>query len=91
MPTYTGVIETSSGDLLRCGFSDFTINSATEELRTDVPFPGKRKNNSSHSTFHRWTGSAWIEVSNTPALSPLESLQVQLNALEARVDALENP
>jgi len=61
------VIEKATGDLLRAGFCDFehdgSFDSDLEEIREDVPFPGKARGDPDFQTFHRWTGIAWIEVS----------------------------
>ncbi len=67
MQAYGGVYETSSGDLLRAGYSDFpndgAFNAGTETYRTDVPFPSKIKGDEDESNMHRWNGSTWVEVS----------------------------
>lgn len=61
-----GVYETSSGDLLRCGYCDFSddgsFDSGTETQRTDVPFPGKVRGDTEEDKMHRWNGSSWVEV-----------------------------
>ena len=67
MPTTkNGVIITSTGDLLRAGFSDFqndgTFDSGTESYRTDVPMGAKTKGNPDNADFHRWNGSAWVLI-----------------------------
>jgi len=60
------VIETSSGDLLRAGFTDFSgdgsFDSGSEEYRVDCPHPAKRRGQPGESNMHRWNGSAWVEV-----------------------------
>ena len=64
--TYNGVIEVSTGNLLRFGYTDFendgSYNSSTESLRTDVPHPGKIFGDSMYTVFHRWNGSEWVEI-----------------------------
>ncbi len=64
--TMNGVIETASGDLLRAGFCDFlndgSFNAGTETNRADVPYPAKVKGNEFGDKFHRWNGSAWVEI-----------------------------
>lgn len=64
--SYNGVIETVTGDLLRCGFCDFqddgSFDAATESYKTDIPFPGKVRGDDEEPMMHRWTGSAWTEV-----------------------------
>ena len=66
MAILNGVIETSTGDLLRAGFSDFendgSFDGGTETFRTDVPFPAKIRGDQDNSVMQRWTGSEWIEV-----------------------------
>ena len=62
-----GVIETTSGDLLRAGFCDFTTDGSfcqagTETERTDAPHPAKVKGDPDETMMHRWNGSTWIEV-----------------------------
>ena len=67
-PPHCGVINTVSGDLLRCGFCDFendgSFDSGTETQRTDVPFPAYTESDPKVATgeFHRWNGSAWVLV-----------------------------
>lgn len=64
MATHNGIIETATGDLLEAGFVNYTAG-AGESVRTDVPEPAKVRGNFEFSTFHRWNGSAWEEVTNT--------------------------
>jgi len=58
-----GVIERSTGDLLRAGFCDFrvdgTFNEGTETYHTDVPFPAKVKDQKYNTEYHNWDGSQW--------------------------------
>jgi hypothetical protein len=67
--TYNGVIELSTGDLLRCGYYDFTNNVVTEALRTDVPFPGKRRGALDETQMHRWDGAAWTLVAQPTTIT----------------------
>jgi hypothetical protein len=64
--THNGVIETSSGDLLRAGYCDFTgdgsFDSGTETERTDCPHPAMTKGDPDETNMHRWNGSIWTEV-----------------------------
>lgn len=64
--TMNGVIDTATGDLLRAGFCDFTLdgsfNPGTETYRTDVPFPSKVKGSEYELEFHQWDGLDWILV-----------------------------
>jgi hypothetical protein len=61
-----GVIETATGDLVRCGFCDFSasddFDSETETYKTDVPHPGKVRGDPDEAKMHRWNGSSWVEV-----------------------------
>lgn len=69
--TYNGVIEDSTGDLLRAGYTDFVAGTG-ETIKTNVPNPGKIRDTRPGRMFpkmHRWTGSAWEEV-NQPAIVP---------------------
>ena len=65
-PTHYGVIETSSGDLLRAGYCDFendgSFDSGSETIRSDAPEPAKVRGDSDESQMHRWNGSAWVLV-----------------------------
>ena len=67
-----GVIETSTGDLLRAGFCNFStdgkFNSLTETIRSDVPVPFYVRGKKHAPTFHRWNGSVWVEISPNPPL-----------------------
>ena len=66
MALFRGVIETSSGDLLRCGHcvfdDDGSFDGGTETERTDAPFPGKTRGDAGETQMSRWNGSAWVEV-----------------------------
>lgn len=77
MATHNGIIETSTGDLLRAGFVNFTAG-AGETLRTDVPIPAKVRDNEDFDKFHRWNGSTWEEVSNTPGKKKSKALNFAL-------------
>lgn len=62
-----GVIETTTGDLLRKGYVDFfndgSFDASTESYRTDVPEEAAiRRPTASQNS--RWTGSAWEVVDN---------------------------
>jgi len=63
---YTGVIDTATGDLLRCGYSDFendgSFDGANETIKTDLPNPGTIKDNENGKDFDRWDGAAWVKV-----------------------------
>lgn len=63
-----GVIETSTGDLLRAGYSDFendgSFNSETESYRTDVPEDAVEKDPYKLNQYSRWNGSAWETVNS---------------------------
>lgn len=65
-----GVIETSSGDLLRAGgtYPDSDFDATLETIRNDVPEPYYRRGQRrQEAVFHRWNGSSWDLV---PAGSP---------------------
>jgi len=63
-----GVIEITTGDLLRCGLADFSFdfNPAVEVVRPDIPIPAKRRGQPTETYMHRWTGSAWSLVAQPP-------------------------
>ena len=58
-----GVIETSTGDLLRFGYADFEndgrFNPPAETLREDVPSVAYYRGQVAAPGWSRWTGSAW--------------------------------
>ena len=66
MSTTNGVIQTSSGDLLRAGFCNFStdgsFNSGTESYMTTVPDPAYVKGQVGVTNMHRWSGNVWSEV-----------------------------
>ena len=66
--TFNGVIETSTGNLLRAGFCDFendgTFDSGTETYKTGVVCPSKIKkdfDSGKNTDYHHWSGSEWEE------------------------------
>lgn len=65
MATTNGVIETSSGDLLRAGKVDWTLDGSfdgtIETVRTDVPTPPKVRGNRNFPQYRRWNGAAWVQ------------------------------
>ena len=61
-----GVIETSSGYLIRAGYTDFSADTEfdadTETYKTDVP-AGAQVVTSRYSDTHKsWNGSAWVDI-----------------------------
>ncbi len=72
--TTNGVIETSSGDLLRAGRSDFendgSFDAGTETYKTDVPVPPTIRKAGASGNFDRWNGSVWVEIAQ-PAAEPV--------------------
>ena len=65
--TINGVIDKSTGDLIRWGISvdflnDGSFDAANEEIRSDVPYPGKVKNGFVLEKKHNWTGTEWVEI-----------------------------
>lgn len=66
--TQYGVINTSSGNLLRSGCkvdfnTDGSFDGGTETYKTDVPFPNKVEGDPEETMVTHWTGSVWDEVS----------------------------
>ena len=61
MATQNGVIETATGDLLRCGRCTFTAG-AGETLKDNVPVPGYRRKCGEPGQYDRWNGAAWVKV-----------------------------
>ena len=61
-----GVIETSTGNLLRWGYTDFTNSlESGESIRSDVPEGAIRKGEDYPETateMSRWDGDKWILV-----------------------------
>jgi len=57
-----GIIETSTGDLLRAGYTTFTAG-AGETARSDVPEKCiARGNTLPPSQFDRWNGTIWVKI-----------------------------
>jgi len=68
-----GVIEITTGDLLRAGYGidfllDGVFNGLLELVRTDVPEPAYIRTPGASGNMHRWNGVAWIEVAQPPAV-----------------------
>ena len=66
--TQNGVINTTTGNLLRSGSgvdfeNDSSFNGGSETYKTDVPFPNKIEGDSDETMVTHWTGSVWDEVS----------------------------
>lgn len=77
MSVQDGVIETSSGNLLRYGkgvdfLNDGSFDSGTESIRNDVPALALRVFQSEASQNHNWNGSAWVLVSQPSRVSVLD-------------------
>jgi len=62
-----GIIEDSTGDLLRAGFVAFAPGPG-ESLRTDVPIPSYVRGQSGVFQMSRWSGTQWILVPQPPAV-----------------------
>jgi len=82
--TRNGVIETSSGDLLRWGYdvdfvNDGSFKPATETQRTDIPDSPLIRKTPTSTGWHSWNGTAWVVVSN-PA-SDVPSFRILRRAL----------
>ena len=63
----SGIIKTSSGNLLRSGSNidfenDGSFDSLTETYKTDVPFLNKVEGDTEETMVTHWTGSVWDEV-----------------------------
>ena len=58
----TGIIETTSGDLLRAGYSTFTPGTGESDAPTPLPVPPLIRRPGEPGNHHRWNGSAYIEV-----------------------------
>jgi len=74
-----GVIETSTGDLLRKGYCDFendgSFDSGSESYRTDVPEGAHvRRDTNESAQYDRWNGSTWEKVNQPAPVSSLEKL-----------------
>lgn len=93
-----GVYETSSGDLLRAGFSDFendgAFDAGTESYRTDVPSPALARREGAAGNMHRWNGSAWVEVAQPAGRSKtfqfFETNPIQTTTAQTMQTALTN-
>ena len=63
-PLHYGVYETSTGDLLRAGYCDFSadgnFDAGSETMRNDCPQPAKTRGETDQAQMHRWNGSAWV-------------------------------
>ena len=61
-----GVIQTSTGDLLRAGYHNLSLedvfDGATESYRTDIPVGSFCKGAPESSVYKRWNGSLWVDV-----------------------------
>jgi|GEM_PF-3026604 len=88
MGTHNGVIEDASGDLLRCGFTNFDLGPG-ESQRNDCPHPGYVVSDPKESTgeFHRWNGSSWelaTDSSYVPPTSWPVATERKIRKLEAK-------
>jgi hypothetical protein len=60
---WNAVIETSSGDLLRHGYTDLVAGGG-ETLLPDHVRPGEPMVRGAGPNFSRWDGSAWLEIAD---------------------------
>jgi len=73
-----GVIDKDKGDLLRCGYCDFSKESgfdpSKEEMRKDVPVPGycRDTQDPEETQMHRWSSAkkVWLLVPKKGAAVP---------------------
>ena len=88
-----GVIETSSGDLLRAGNADFendgAFDAGTETYRTDVPDLPLIRGNPDSTNMHQWDGDSWEEVADPTVYLTSRFLRVNADPEITPVDALE--
>jgi hypothetical protein len=61
-----GVIDTATGDLLRCGYCDFendgSFNPVVEAIRNDAPEVSPVMRVGESGTYKRWNGTVWVDV-----------------------------
>ncbi len=80
MSVQNGVIETTTGDLLRAALApyDFSIDgafdAATETVKTDVPRPAKVRYQQGETQMHRWSGSTWVLVTQPVIPATVETV-----------------
>lgn len=58
--SYNGVIDKTTGDLIRAGYTTFDVDASREEFRTDVPQSSEVK--ISGRPYARWSGTGWVTV-----------------------------
>lgn len=67
---YNGIIDDSTGALLRAGYTDLSeFLQAGQSLRDDVPIPAKVFGDVNNTSYYRWDGEAWVEEENSPMVS----------------------
>jgi hypothetical protein len=67
--TQNGVIETSSGDLLRYGQCSFVAGTG-ETAVSNVPVPAKRRYQPGETQMHRWSSPDWTLVDQPDLPAP---------------------
>lgn len=83
-----GVIETSTGDLLRASYGTVSpAAGAGETARFDVPEPFKVRQPGVQDTYHNWNGVDWVEFANPGFKDP----QLDVGTLIADADDLVIP
>ena len=88
-----GVIETSTGDLLRWGYCDFlndgSFDGATETHKTDVPEGSvARKANIS---FTNWNGSAWVTKTSLSQTKQARIKEIDAKSIQLMQSGFEYP
>ena len=88
-----GVIETSSGDLLRMGYCDFlndgSFDAVTETHKTDVPEGSIARKK--HVSFTNWNGSAWITKTSLSQAKQVRIDEIDANSIQLMVGGFEFP
>jgi len=57
-----GVVEDSTGDLIRAGYVEFVNIEPGQSVRTDAPEDSRVRWQAGTDFFHRWTGTEWVTV-----------------------------
>jgi hypothetical protein len=67
---YNGIIDDSTGALLRAGYTDLTeFLQIGQSCREDVPIPAKVYGDPTNSSYFRWDGTDWVEEENSVMIS----------------------
>ena len=80
-----GVIDKSTGDLLRMGFTDFSndgsFDSENEEIRADVPTTALPLSDIRYQ-HHRWNGSEWELVDDLAVAKVIKNREIDVRTRE---------